>query len=108
MPDALAVLKSHTLIVILSRADTGKMEDFFKPLFDRGGYELPSIASILPMIAGVLDLRDKGLLSLEASTFVRRFADVPTDLLSSIIQIREDIGSKEAKWVVLYSLGEGV
>lgn len=53
---------------------------------------MPMITSVLIAFGEIIDLRDKSLLSLEASSFVRKFPDIPVDLLTSVIQSREDIG----------------
>jgi len=58
---------------------------------------MPAIVNILPAIGEVLDLRDKTLLGLEASSLVRKYPDIPVEYLTSLIQIREDIGRAEAK-----------
>lgn len=58
---------------------------------------MPAIAGVLPAMAEVLDLRDKTLLSLEASTLMRKYPDIPADFLTVLLQIREDIGRSEAK-----------
>lgn len=59
--------------------------------------QMPVITQVLPALAEILDLRDKSLLTLEASTFVRKYPDIPVELLTSIIQIREDTSKTEAK-----------
>ncbi|CAK5075146.1 unnamed protein product [Meloidogyne enterolobii] len=58
---------------------------------------MPAIVNILPAIGEMLDLRDKTLLGLEASSLVRKYPDIPVEYLTSLIQIREDIGRAEAK-----------
>ena len=66
---------------------------------------MPIIVKILPAIGEVLDLRDKTLLGLEASSLVRKYPDIPVEYLTSLIQIREDIGRAEAKYnhlIVIY------
>lgn len=42
-------------------------------------------------------MRDKSLLSLEVSSFARKYPDVHVELLSSLMLTREDIGRNEAK-----------
>lgn len=51
----------------------------------------------MPAIAEIIDLRDKSILPLETSSFVRKYPDIHIELLTSIIQLREDIGRAEAK-----------
>ena len=58
---------------------------------------MPTIVNVLPAVGEVLDLRDKTLLGLEASSLVRKYPDVPVEYLIALIQIREDIGRAEAK-----------
>lgn len=58
---------------------------------------MPMITLVISSIADVLDLRDRSLLSLEVSTFVRKYPDISVELLISIIQIREDMGRSDAK-----------
>lgn len=55
------------------------------------------ITPVLLAIADVIDLRDKTLLTLETSTFVRKYPDTYVDLLTAILQIREDVGRSEAR-----------
>ncbi|VDK29768.1 unnamed protein product [Gongylonema pulchrum] len=45
----------------------------------------------------VLNLRDKSLLALETTTLVRKFPDIHVELLSALIQTREDMGRVEAR-----------
>lgn len=58
---------------------------------------MPMITPVLLAIADVIDLRDKTLLTLETSTFVRKYPDTYVDLLTAILQIREDVGRSEAR-----------
>jgi hypothetical protein len=48
-------------------------------------------------MADIIDLRDKSLLPLEATSFVRKFPDVHMELLASLLQAREDVGRAEAR-----------
>jgi len=79
------------------KADGNRIETLFKRFFEHTDYSMPMITPVLSAIAEILDLRDKSLLSLEASSFVRKYPDIHVELLSSIIQIREDIGRSDAK-----------
>lgn len=65
---------------------------------------MPTIVNVLPAIGELLDLRDKTLLGLEASSLLRKFPDVPVDYLTSLIQIREDVGRTEAKYGIILIL----
>lgn len=58
---------------------------------------MPAIVNVLPAIGEILDLRDKSFLGLGASALMRKYPDIPVEFLTSIIQIREDIGRTEAK-----------
>lgn len=59
---------------------------------------MPMITPVLFAIADIIALRGKTLLSLEISTFVRKYPDIYNDLLTSIVMIREDINRTEAKY----------
>lgn len=48
-------------------------------------------------LSDILDIRDKSLLTLEASSFARKYPSVHAELLSSLLLAREDIGRNEAK-----------
>lgn len=48
-------------------------------------------------MSDVLSLRDKSLLALETTTLVRKFPDIHVELLSALIQTREDMGRVEAR-----------
>ncbi|MCP9260184.1 Exocyst complex component 3 [Dirofilaria immitis] len=52
---------------------------------------------ILAAMSDVLSLRDKSLLALETTTLVRKFPDMHVELLSALIQTREDMGRVEAR-----------
>lgn len=58
---------------------------------------MPMLTSVIIAISDIIDLRDRSLLSLEVSTFVRKYPDISVELLTSIIQIREDIGRSDAR-----------
>lgn len=58
---------------------------------------MPMLTSVISAVSDIIDLRDRSLLSLEVSTFVRKYPDILVDLLTSIIQIREDIGRSDAR-----------
>jgi hypothetical protein len=58
-------------------------------------FQFEYLTDILPALAEVLSLRDKGLLALEVSGLVRKFPDITVEHLSGIIQLREDTGRYE-------------
>lgn len=49
-------------------------------------------------MADILSLRDKSLLALESTAFVRKFPDIHSELLSGLLQMREDVGRADARW----------
>nr|CAD2169047.1 unnamed protein product [Meloidogyne enterolobii] len=79
------------------KTDAKRIQQLFSKFFDDPEFQMPAIVNILPAIGEVLDLRDKTLLGLEASSLVRKYPDIPVEYLTSLIQIREDIGRAEAK-----------
>ena len=52
---------------------------------------------VLSSMADVLSLRDKSLLALEATSFARKFPGIHVELLSGLLQMREDVGRTEAR-----------
>lgn len=48
-------------------------------------------------MADILSLRDKSLLALESTAFVRKFPDIHSELLSGLLQMREDVGRADAR-----------
>lgn len=50
-------------------------------------------------MADILDLRDKSLLTLEATSFVRKFPDAYGELLANLLSLREDLTRQEAREV---------
>uniref|UniRef100_A0A914I8A8 Exocyst complex component 3 n=1 Tax=Globodera rostochiensis TaxID=31243 RepID=A0A914I8A8_GLORO len=79
------------------KADAKRVEQQFATFFEDPDYPMPTISAVLLAVAEVLDLRDKTLLSLEVSTMMRKFPDIPAEFLTALLQIREDIGRSEAK-----------
>ncbi|CAJ0950750.1 unnamed protein product, partial [Mesorhabditis belari] len=61
------------------------------------GNQIPSITRVLLQISSVISLRDKSLLSLEATTFARKFPDCGAEFLTALLASREDVGRSEAK-----------
>uniref|UniRef100_A0A0R3S2D1 Exocyst complex component Sec6 n=1 Tax=Elaeophora elaphi TaxID=1147741 RepID=A0A0R3S2D1_9BILA len=60
---------------------------------------------ILTAMSDVLSLRDKSLLALETTTLVRKFPDIHVELLSALIQTREDMGRVEARAMAEDTIG---
>ncbi|KAI1720371.1 exocyst complex component sec6 domain-containing protein [Ditylenchus destructor] len=81
------------------RADADRVEQLFKGFFEHNDYSMPMITSVISAMAEVIDLRDKSLLTLEASAFVRKFPDIQVELLTSILQIREDVARTDARTI---------
>jgi len=62
---------------------------------DESTFEI--VVDVLPAAAEVLSLSDKSLLSLEVSSFVRKYPDVGIEQLAGLLQMREDMGRGEAR-----------
>ncbi|PAV56755.1 hypothetical protein WR25_05016 [Diploscapter pachys] len=59
--------------------------------------QVPDLFPLLYAIADVIGLKDKSILSLEATGFARKFPNIPVDLLIAVLTMRDDIGRNEAK-----------
>ncbi|CAD6198531.1 unnamed protein product [Caenorhabditis auriculariae] len=59
--------------------------------------QFKSLTCVIASAADVISLRDKSLLSLEATSFARKFPNCPIDLLAAIVASREDVGRSEAR-----------
>uniref|UniRef100_A0A914BVA9 Exocyst complex component 3 n=1 Tax=Acrobeloides nanus TaxID=290746 RepID=A0A914BVA9_9BILA len=81
------------------RQDARRISQLFESFIDNSKYQLPNLPAILLAIADIIDLRDKSILPLEASSFVRKYSDIHVELLTSILQSREDLGKAESKWI---------
>ncbi|CAI4232738.1 unnamed protein product [Auanema sp. JU1783] len=55
------------------------------------------LTPVLHHMTGIITLTDKGMLSLEATSFGRKYPNFPVDLLASLIATREDMSRVEAK-----------
>uniref|UniRef100_A0AC34GKE6 Uncharacterized protein n=1 Tax=Panagrolaimus sp. ES5 TaxID=591445 RepID=A0AC34GKE6_9BILA len=86
------------------REDSEKIEELFSRFLERSG---PMITSCLRAAADILDLRDKTLLTLETSQFVRKYPDIHAELLTALINSREDVNAKEAKAIADEALDNG-
>ncbi|KAI6192027.1 Proable exocyst complex component Sec6 [Aphelenchoides bicaudatus] len=89
--------KERHLSATRIREDTQKIEKLFDSLSSDTDFPFPRIASVLPSLAEIIDLQDKSLLSLEVSSFARKYSDVHSELLSSLMSAREDVKKNEAK-----------
>uniref|UniRef100_A0A914WGJ5 Exocyst complex component Sec6 n=1 Tax=Plectus sambesii TaxID=2011161 RepID=A0A914WGJ5_9BILA len=79
------------------KQEARRMESLFKTMTQGVNIEFEYLMDVLPALADVLSLRDKGLLALEVSGLVRKFPDITVDHLSAIIQLREDTGRADAR-----------
>uniref|UniRef100_A0A914Z9C5 Exocyst complex component Sec6 n=1 Tax=Panagrolaimus superbus TaxID=310955 RepID=A0A914Z9C5_9BILA len=86
------------------REDSEKIEELFSHFLERSG---PMITTCLRAVADILDLRDKTLLTLETSQFVRKYPDIHAELLTALINSREDVNAKEAKAIAEEALDNG-
>lgn len=55
------------------------------------------LTSIVAAAGDVISLKDKSLLSLEATSFARKFANCPAELLTAILATRDDVGRSDAR-----------
>ncbi|MFH4983743.1 hypothetical protein AB6A40_010452 [Gnathostoma spinigerum] len=60
-------------------------------------FQFTDLSIVLSSMADILSLKDKSLLSLETSSFVRKYPDIPMELLTALVQMRDDVGRAEAK-----------
>ncbi|CAI2325553.1 unnamed protein product [Caenorhabditis sp. 36 PRJEB53466] len=59
--------------------------------------QLTILTSIVAAAGDVISLKDKSLLSLEATSFARKFANCPPELLAAILASRDDVGRSDAR-----------
>ncbi|CAP24130.2 Protein CBR-SEC-6 [Caenorhabditis briggsae] len=59
--------------------------------------QLPLLTSIISAAGEVISLKDKSLLSLEATSFARKFPNCPAELLAAILATRDDVGRSDAR-----------
>ncbi|VDD94641.1 unnamed protein product [Enterobius vermicularis] len=85
--------------------DAENIERSFSSLLDQNDLNFVDLTIILTSIADVLKLRDKSLLTLEVTSFVRKFPAIPVELLSGLLQMREDVGRVEAKSLAEETIG---
>ncbi|CAI5442024.1 unnamed protein product [Caenorhabditis angaria] len=79
--------------------DVGRMENMLAEFSNNPDMEgqLTSLSSIVSCAGDVISLKDKSLLSLEATSFARKFPNCPSELLAAILATRDDVGRNEAK-----------
>ncbi|KAM3721023.1 Exocyst complex component [Dirofilaria immitis] len=81
----------------LLKRDGERIAQLFSKLLDGVDVTFTDLTVILAAMSDVLSLRDKSLLALETTTLVRKFPDMHVELLSALIQTREDMGRVEAR-----------
>ncbi|OZC07540.1 exocyst complex component 3 family protein [Onchocerca flexuosa] len=81
----------------LLKYDGERIAKLFSKLLNDVDVTFTDLTIILTAMSDVLNLRDKSLLALETTTLVRKFPDMHVELLSALIQTREDMGRVEAR-----------
>nr|CDJ80555.1 Exocyst complex component Sec6 domain containing protein [Haemonchus contortus] len=81
------------------KADAQRLEALFKQLIDTDDINEPFslICSLISSCGEVISLRDKSLLTLEVTTFSRKYPNIPVDLLAALLASRDDVSRSEAK-----------
>ncbi|KHJ75712.1 hypothetical protein OESDEN_24672 [Oesophagostomum dentatum] len=81
------------------KADSMRLEALFQQLLDTGDISEPFslVTSIISSCGDVISLRDKSLLTLEVTTFSRKYPNIPLDLLAALLATRDDVSRSEAK-----------
>lgn len=59
--------------------------------------QLSLLTSIISAAGEVISLKDKSLLSLEATSFARKFPNCPAESLAAVLATRDDVGRNDAK-----------
>ncbi|KAK6021351.1 hypothetical protein OSTOST_12976, partial [Ostertagia ostertagi] len=60
-------------------------------------FQFSLISSLISSCGDVISLRDKSLLTLEVTTFSRKYPNIPVDLLAALLASRDDVSRSEAK-----------
>uniref|UniRef100_A0A0N5AZF8 Exocyst complex component Sec6 n=1 Tax=Syphacia muris TaxID=451379 RepID=A0A0N5AZF8_9BILA len=81
----------------LLNVNAEQIERVFSRLLDQNEVSFVDLTVILNAMADVLNLRDKSLLALEVTSFVRKFPAISVEILSGLLQMREDVGRSEAR-----------
>lgn len=89
----------------LLKSDGERIAQLFSKLLNDVDVTFTDLTVILTAISDVLSLRDKSLLALETTTLVRKFPDIHVELLSALIQTREDMGRVEARAMAEDTIG---
>ncbi|ETN81199.1 hypothetical protein NECAME_08679 [Necator americanus] len=81
------------------KADATRLETLFQQLLDTGDISEPFslVTSLISSCGDVISLRDKSLLTLEVTTFSRKYPNIPLDLLAALLASRDDVSRSEAK-----------
>uniref|UniRef100_A0A1I8EWE1 Uncharacterized protein n=1 Tax=Wuchereria bancrofti TaxID=6293 RepID=A0A1I8EWE1_WUCBA len=89
----------------LLKSDGERIAQLFSKLLNDVDVTFTDLAVVLTAMSDVLSLRDKSLLALETTTLVRKFPDIHVELLSALIQTREDMGRVEARAMAEDTIG---
>ncbi|WKX93298.1 hypothetical protein Q1695_010944 [Nippostrongylus brasiliensis] len=81
------------------KADSQRLEAMFQQLLDCGDINEPFslVCSLISNCGEVISLRDKSLLTLEVTTFSRKYPNIPVELLSALLASRDDVSRSEAR-----------
>ncbi|VDL69963.1 unnamed protein product [Nippostrongylus brasiliensis] len=86
------------------KSDSQRLEAMFQQLLDCGDINEPFslVCSLISNCGEVISLRDKSLLTLEVTTFSRKYPNIPVELLSALLASRDDVSRSEARLVNVY------
>ncbi|RCN49296.1 hypothetical protein ANCCAN_04546, partial [Ancylostoma caninum] len=81
------------------KADAMRLEALFQQLRDTGDMSEPFslVTSLIASCGDVISLRDKSLLTLEVTTFSRKYPNIPVELLAALLATRDDVSRSEAR-----------
>uniref|UniRef100_A0A914P336 Exocyst complex component Sec6 n=1 Tax=Panagrolaimus davidi TaxID=227884 RepID=A0A914P336_9BILA len=106
-------LRPHIRIVLLEELLSKVLGEYIVAINDRrltySNYDERHLSAerLREDTANILDLRDKILLTLKTSQFVRKYPDIRAELLTALINSREDVNAKEAKAIADEALDNG-
>ncbi|KHN84315.1 Exocyst complex component 3 [Toxocara canis] len=71
----------------------------FQPIFQQHKCDenIADLANILLRVADFIGLRDKSMISLEATSFVRTYPDIHSEMLFALLDVRDDLSSSESR-----------
>ncbi|VDK45758.1 unnamed protein product [Anisakis simplex] len=94
---SLANYEDRARAAMLLENDAKRIQETFQTLHNDIELPLVEMSPLLADMSEVISLRDKSLLALETTSFVRKYPDIHIELLSALIQMREDMGRAEAR-----------